>query len=36
MFDTTHTQADDVTADVELSLFDDVDGARFLFFHLKR
>lgn len=36
MCDVTYTQADDVTADMELSLFDDMDGSRFLFFYLKR
>lgn len=33
---TTYTEADDVAADVELPLFDDMDGARFLFFYLTR
>lgn len=32
----THTQADDVTAQVELSLLDDVDGARLLLLYLSR
>lgn len=32
----TYTEADDVTADMELPLFDDMDGARFFLFYLKR
>lgn len=35
MCDITYTEADDVTADMELSLFDDMDGPCFLFLYLK-
>lgn len=30
----THAQTDEVTVELELSLFDDMDGARLIFFNL--
>lgn len=30
----THTQIDEVTVELELSLFDDMDGTRLIFFNL--
>jgi len=30
----THAQIDEVTVELELSLFDDMDGARLIFFNL--
>lgn len=36
MCEITYTEADYVSADMELSMFDDVYGPRFLFFYLKR
>lgn len=32
----TYIEADDVTTEVELSLFDNVDGSHLLFLHLNR